>query len=357
MIDSLFTGNVLGHKTDIADGSLRGWEFRTYNNIVGDYYVAPAFLEKVAMHITKNVLTDGGAIPKSCKVPLILGIWGPKGCGKTFQTELAFKKMGIETVVMSAGELESEVAGQPGKLIRERYRKAAELGKVRGKMSCLMINDLDAGIGRFTNTQCTVNNQIVVGTLMNICDNPNQVSVYENWREGDFINRVPIIVTGNDFTTLYAPLIRDGRMEKFYWEPTNEDIMNIVHQMYKDDGLSQADIQVLVDTFKGQTLDFFGAVRASTYDSQIRDWMVEVSGSSFDAEDADFKEVHRRLINKEGLPEFEPVPLTLDLLLAEGRRLVAEQDAVNNAKFSEEYMRGVKTSKGKKLPSILGLQG
>eukprot|EP00878_Enallax_costatus_P046106 GHUV01055704.1.p1 GENE.GHUV01055704.1~~GHUV01055704.1.p1 ORF type:complete len:164 (+),score=26.87 GHUV01055704.1:1037-1528(+) len=61
-------------------------------------------------------------------------------------------------------------------------------------------------------------------------------------------------------------------------EPTNEDIMNIVHQMYKDDGLSQADIQVLVDTFKGQTLDFFGAVRASTYDSQIRDWMVEVSG-------------------------------------------------------------------------------
>jgi hypothetical protein len=23
--------------------------------------------------------------------------------------------------------------------------------------------------------QCTVNNQIVVGTLMNICDNPNQV--------------------------------------------------------------------------------------------------------------------------------------------------------------------------------------
>lgn len=66
-------------------------------------------------------------------------------------------------------------------------------------------------------SQCTVNNQIVVGTLMNICDNPNQVSVYDQWREGDFINRVPIIVTGNDFSTLYAPLVRDGRMEKFYW--------------------------------------------------------------------------------------------------------------------------------------------
>ena len=35
--------------------------------------------------------------------------------------------------------------------------------------------------------------------------------------------RVPIIVTGNDFSTLYAPLLRDGRMDKFLWEPTAED--------------------------------------------------------------------------------------------------------------------------------------
>lgn len=37
---------------------------------------------------------------------------------------------GVEAVVMSAGELESEVAGKPGRLIRERYRKAADMGKV-----------------------------------------------------------------------------------------------------------------------------------------------------------------------------------------------------------------------------------
>ena len=76
-----------------------------------------------------------------------------------------------------------------------------------------------------------MNNQIVVGTLMNICDNPNQVSVYDNWREGDFNRRVPIIVTGNDFSTLYAPLIRDGRMEKFFWQPDREDILEILKQV------------------------------------------------------------------------------------------------------------------------------
>jgi hypothetical protein len=69
---------------------------------------------------------------------------------------------------MSAGELENEWAGFPGKMIRERYKKAAEVSRVRGVLSCLLINDIDAGIGHFENTQITVNNQVVVGTLMNV---------------------------------------------------------------------------------------------------------------------------------------------------------------------------------------------
>jgi hypothetical protein len=35
-----------------------------------------------------------GCFDKKVRVPLVLGIWGPKGMGKTFQTELAFKKLG-----------------------------------------------------------------------------------------------------------------------------------------------------------------------------------------------------------------------------------------------------------------------
>lgn len=116
---------------------------------------------------------------------------------------------------MSAGELEHEWAGTPGRLIRERYRRAAEITKVRGKLSCLVINDIDAGLGtqqdarhtlclpgarnltgHFENTQVTVNNQMVVGTLMNLCDHPNRVSIGQGWQENDRCGRVPIIVTG-----------------------------------------------------------------------------------------------------------------------------------------------------------------
>ena len=41
------------------------------------------------------------------------------------------------------------MAGRPGQLIRSRYRKAADMSKVRGVMSALLVNDIDAGLGRF----------------------------------------------------------------------------------------------------------------------------------------------------------------------------------------------------------------
>ncbi len=49
---------------------------------------------------------------------------------------------------------------------RERYRKAAEMSRTRGKFTCLLINDLDAGIGHFKDTQVTVNNQVSAAALL-----------------------------------------------------------------------------------------------------------------------------------------------------------------------------------------------
>lgn len=68
------------------------------------------------MHIVKNFLASDLKV----NVPLVLGIWGGKGQGKSFQLELAFKKMGVEPIIMSAGEMEDVTAGMPGMLIRER---------------------------------------------------------------------------------------------------------------------------------------------------------------------------------------------------------------------------------------------
>ena len=203
-------------------------------------------------------------------------------------------------------------------------------------------------------------------------------------------------MTGNDFSTLFAPLIRDGRMTKFYWQPSREDLVNILFQMYKarcafvrllaynpacafccrcwlagphnlagryctagtgdalpgcqnacktsgsygmlyvwdtpccrvgpllirawhgappcmpdhparpaarmlaqDDALTPADMAALLDTFPGQPLDFYGALRSATYDAQIRAWIRdEVVQGDIAAEDANMRELTRRLINR-----------------------------------------------------------
>ena len=52
--------------------------------------------------------------------------------------------------------------------------------------------------------------------------------------------------------------------------------------MYREDGLQLSDMHALQDRFKGQALDFFGALRSSTYDSQIRVWIeTDVVGEFF----------------------------------------------------------------------------
>jgi ribulose bisphosphate carboxylase small subunit len=294
------------------------------------YYISPKFLDKLAVHITKNFLDLPGI-----RVPLILGVHGRKGEGKSFQCDLVFERMGVEVVHISGGELESPDAGDPARLLRLRYREAAEFIKVRGRMTALMINDLDAGAGRFDEgTQYTVNTQLVNATLMNIADNPTNVQLPGSY-DATPIHRVPIIVTGNDFTTLYAPLIRDGRMEKFYWEPDREDKIGIVGGIFAEDGLSRSEIEQFVDRFLHQSIDFFSAVRSRIYDELIREFIHEIG----------IEQVSLRVVNStEGPPVFKKPDFSLSRLIEFGNQMEGEQKRVRDMGLVREYNQSLNFS-------------
>jgi ribulose bisphosphate carboxylase small subunit len=302
------------------------------------FYIAPTFLEKLAVHITKNFLD----LPQ-VKVPLILGVHGRKGEGKSFQCDLVFERMGIEVVYMSAGELESPDAGDPARLIRLRYREAGDLVKIRGKMAVLMINDIDAGIGRVDGmTQYTVNTQLVHGTLMNIADNPTNVQLPGNYNN-EPTRRVPIIVTGNDFSTLYAPLVRDGRMEKYYWEPTRADRLGIVTGIFSTDKITPADIQTLVETFSEQSIDFFGALRSRLFDEQIQKFILKVGVENLSA----------MVVNSvDGPPKFQVPEFSLSHLMELGDAIVREQKRIQELRLVEEYNQSVFSPKTTALPDV-----
>ena len=333
MVDSKFQGGAgIGgtHNAVMSSQDYLSAGMKTYDghdNITAEnFYISKSYMDKVVVHIAKNFMQ----LPK-IKVPLILGVWGGKGQGKTFQSDLIFRKLGINPIVMSAGELESGNAGEPAKLVRQRYREASDIVK-KGRMSTLFINDLDAGAGRMGGTtQYTVNNQMVNATLMNIADNPTNVQLPGQYEVIE-IPRVPIIATGNDFSTLYAPLVRDGRMDKFYWSPTFEDRVGIANGIFMADGVSPEDVEFLVSTFDGQSIDFFGALRARVYDDKVRDFILSVG----------LNDLGKRLINPRKGEEvkFEPPAMTLEVLLAYGKEIENEQENIKRIQLADAYLDG-----------------
>jgi len=327
MVDSKFQGGFGQggtHNAIMSSTDYQSQGQRSFDNMLDDFYISPSFLDKLTLHVAKNFLE----LPK-IKVPLILGIWGGKGQGKTFQTSLAYKKLDIAPIVMSAGELESGNAGEPAKLVRQRYREASDVVK-KGKMCSLFINDLDAGAGRMGgSTQYTVNNQMVNATLMNIADNPTNVQLPGNYQVEE-IPRVPVVATGNDFSTLYAPLIRDGRMEKFYWNPSREDRIGVALGIFKEDNVTRQDIEMLVDQFPGQSIDFFGALRARVYDDVIRQWIDTTSIEGMGA----------LLVNNRNPVQFPTVSMNSQTLMQYGGMLVQEQDNIKRVQLADSYLDG-----------------
>lgn len=102
----------MGVDADVSTGDLRVSELRNFGNIaLGDYHIPERFLDRFTMHVVKNMLvvnnTDIG------RVPLILGIWGGKGGGKSFNVELCCRELGITPIVTSAGERTTEPQHMP----------------------------------------------------------------------------------------------------------------------------------------------------------------------------------------------------------------------------------------------------
>ena len=193
--------------------------------MIGSYVIPDRFRKALSLHIIKNRWPGSFG-----RVPLILGIHGPTGEGKTFQCEKLLEELHINSFLVSGGQLESGIAGEPAKLVRSKYLSA---GKSQRTGECwaaaLLINDIDTGIGNWgENVQTTINTQTVYGELMHMVDYPTQV-------EGVETERIPLIITGNDFTKLYAPLVRAGRMTSFEWKPDLEERIQIISRIFPED--------------------------------------------------------------------------------------------------------------------------
>lgn len=267
-----------------------------------DLQIPSRFVDAIALHLLRNLRPT---VPAG--TPLLLGIHGPAGEGKTLQTEAVLARAEVKTVLLSGGQFESGTAGEPAELVRGAYIEAATLIE-NHEPAVLLLNDADAAIGDWGElTQYTVNTQNVVTELMHLADYPTRVG-------GRQVARVPVLMTGNDFTRLYQPLCRAGRMEAFRWELDESEREAIVISLFP--GLSRAQIRALMARCGAQPLSFWAAVRRQVQDVRMLKLLsaMELSGAIREAtRGAQFE-------GDDSPPAFEEIEMVACHMLSNGYR-------------------------------------
>jgi len=204
--------------------------------LTGGIHVPARFGNRIASHLILNLLD-----PPGLTVPLMLGIHGPAGEGKTLQCRRVFEVMGAQAVWPPAEAFESGTAGVAQLALLEAYEQAGEANaqleeawrrdRAPSTSPCLqvlLINDLDQRIGRKDGAiQQTINTQLISAALMELADNPGWVSKRPT-------HRVPIVVTANDLASIHSPLYRDGRMRRFEWRPFFEERAEVLASLFPE---------------------------------------------------------------------------------------------------------------------------
>jgi hypothetical protein len=197
--------------------------------------------------------------------PLVLGIFGRPGDGKSFQIRTQLARRGVRPVSLNAADLESDRAGQPGKLVLEKYVDAGHRIS-EDTPAALIVDDFDTTVGEWEHSTTTVNHQQVLAQLMHLADTPTEAA-------GKALRRVPDIVTGNDLSKVYPPLRRPGRMRPFPWLPTDAERHDVVAAILAD-VLDSKDVPGLLAKLPDAPIAFFSdllvEVLAVAADDEVR---------------------------------------------------------------------------------------
>jgi ATPase family associated with various cellular activities (AAA) len=192
--------------------------------------------------------------------PVILGIFGRAGDGKSIQLSAALERCGVEILRLNAADLESGLAGEPGKHIARTYATAS-LAVAKGIPSALVVDDVDTTVGEWEMNTGTVNHQQVLAELMHLADQPVD-------RARNFPRRVPVFVTGNNLARLYPPLRRHGRMNTFAWRPERQEVRSVVEGIFAGVADTSA-LRMLEHEFTDEPLSFFAQVRQALVHEDI----------------------------------------------------------------------------------------
>lgn len=202
------------------------------------------FAERIVGHVIANYLPDNHFY----RPPLYLVIKGEPGEGKTLQALAACNQRGIMVKYLSASELSGELEAASKDVIKSVYQQAQRLQEI-GYYICILLDDFHLGNSNIRNTSHTVNAELLIGYMMNLADSSG--------------GRVPILLTGNDFSNTYEALLRDGRADIFEWAPSLEEKRMVVQSILRPMVLEREwrELDHFIDAYSKQNIAFFAQLR------------------------------------------------------------------------------------------------
>lgn len=286
--------------------------------------VPPRFRREFERHLVAMACR---ARDSARKAPLLLVVTGPPGTGKSKMAEMCLEDLGAEFEILSGSALSGQFEGSSKVPIAEAYFR---LGKRApdAPLNAMIIDDFDlTSDGVDALRSGTVNGKLLSGLLMNLADNPWQIEKRYTGQDGMERSRnvdvepVAIILTLNNASELHKPLVRDGRIRAFHWEPTQDELAEMLAPVVPS--LDAAEVEELVGSFPGQSIAFFAQIPEMLADELLEEQL----------ETADSNGILKNLalIDRIGSSLDRALDaLTLEEAIAYGQALEARRGALGN---------------------------
>lgn len=240
------------------------------------------FQKVVNEHLVGNILN----LPD---FPVILSIFGEPGMGKTYQLRKLLEYNGFRVHSINAADLESDRAGEPTKLLRKEY-VAASGELTDGIGAAIVIDDIDTTLGEWESYTGTVNHQDLIAFFMHIADSPTTM---ENINIP--LRRVPIFFTGNDFSKLYGPLRRPGRMNLYEYKPSVKEKLEVITSIFGERYLKS--IESHINSNPNTPIAFYAGIKANALAARYSEMVENINYHEL-ISDESYRENLREAINK-----------------------------------------------------------
>lgn len=214
-------------------------------------------LERIIHRFLFKAIADIGPVAR------ILVLQGQPGTGKTIAAVDASLRFGWAALMLPVALLASEHEGGASSVLDDVMRSAVQFSRRSRLRVVVIMDDFDLGImGADAKTAKTINSALLTQRIQALCDS------------GDYRDHlgcpIPLILTGNDFTTQRASLLRDGRAEFITHEPTLDDRRNIARALFQPQTKQQRfALDCLVRWYRHQPIAFWRGLKNDLLNDRI----------------------------------------------------------------------------------------